>query len=108
MAMATMMVPKKPPNAAVNRNIIRRSDPFRSLGFWYPKSRQDCKRVCTPLAARLINTLFPRPGMVGKVTQNLGNLFQAYQEVARRLGILHEQTNVRPLRYPKPKAVKNK
>ena len=40
--------------------------------------------------------------------KNLGNLFQAYQEVARRLGILHEQSNVRPLRYPKPKAVKNK
>ena len=40
--------------------------------------------------------------------KNLGNLYQAYQEVARRLGILHEQSNVRPLRYPKPKAVKNK
>ena len=40
--------------------------------------------------------------------KNLGNLFQAYQEVARRLGILHEQSNVRPLRYPKPTAVKNK
>ena len=40
--------------------------------------------------------------------KNLGNLIQAYQEVAKRLGILHEQSNVRPLRYPKPKAVKIK
>ena len=40
--------------------------------------------------------------------KNLGNLFQAYQEVARRLGILHEQSNVRPLKFSKPKAVKNK
>ena len=40
--------------------------------------------------------------------KNLGNLIQAYQEVAKRLGILHEQSNVRPLRFPKPKAVKIK
>ena len=40
--------------------------------------------------------------------KNLGNLIQAYQEVAKRLGILHEQSNVRPLRFPKPKAVKFK
>ena len=40
--------------------------------------------------------------------KNLGNLIEAYQEVARRLGILHEQSNVRPLRFPKPKAVKIK
>ena len=40
--------------------------------------------------------------------KNLGNLIQAYQEIAKRLGILHEQSNVRPLRFPKPKAVKIK
>ena len=40
--------------------------------------------------------------------KNLGNLIEAYQEVAKRLGILHEQSNVRPLRFPKPKAVKIK
>ena len=40
--------------------------------------------------------------------KNLGHLIQAYQEVAKRLGILHEQSNVRPLRFPKPKAVKIK
>ena len=40
--------------------------------------------------------------------QNLGNLFDAYQDVARRLGILHENSNIRPLKFPKPKAVKIK
>ena len=39
---------------------------------------------------------------------DLGNLIEAYQDVARRLNILHEQSNIRPLRYPKPKAVKIK
>ena len=40
--------------------------------------------------------------------KDLGNIIEAYQEVARRLDILHEQSNVRPLKYPKPKAVKIK
>ena len=40
--------------------------------------------------------------------KNLGKVIEAYQDVARRLGILHEQSNIRPLRFPKPKAVKLK
>ena len=40
--------------------------------------------------------------------KNLGNVIEAYQDVARRLGILHEQSNIRPLKFPKPKAVKLK
>ena len=39
---------------------------------------------------------------------NLGSLIQGYQEVARRLGILHEQTNIAPLKFTKPTAVKIK
>ena len=39
---------------------------------------------------------------------DLGNLIEAYQDVARRLNILHEQSNIRPLKYPRPKAVKIK
>tara|TARA_B100001057_G_scaffold472729_1_gene536311 strand:+ start:266 stop:1048 length:783 start_codon:yes stop_codon:yes gene_type:complete len=39
---------------------------------------------------------------------NLGNLIDAYQEVAKRLGILHEQSNIRTVNFEKPKAVKNK
>ena len=40
--------------------------------------------------------------------KDLGSLIQGYQEVARRLGILHEQTNVRPIKFSKPTAVKIK
>ena len=40
--------------------------------------------------------------------KELGNLVEGYQEVARRLDILHEQSNIRPLKYSKPKAVKFK
>ena len=40
--------------------------------------------------------------------KDLGNLIEGYQEVARRLNILHEQSNIRPIIFPKPKAVKIK
>jgi len=40
--------------------------------------------------------------------KNLGNLIEGYQEVARRLDILHEQTNVRPIKFSKPTAVRIK
>ena len=40
--------------------------------------------------------------------KDLGNLIQGYQEVARRLGILHEQQNITPIKFTKPKEVKIK
>ena len=40
--------------------------------------------------------------------KNLGNLIPAYQEVAKRLGILHEEANVRHVNFSKPKSVKLK
>ena len=39
---------------------------------------------------------------------NLGNLIPAYEEVARRLNILHEQTNISEVKFGKPTAVKIK
>ena len=39
---------------------------------------------------------------------NLGNVIQAYQDVARRLGILHERSNITPVKFPKPQEVKIK
>ncbi len=40
---------------------------------------------------------------------DLGGVVEAYQEVARRLGILHEQSsNIRPIKFSKPTAVKIK
>tara|TARA_B100000579_G_scaffold370705_1_gene332887 strand:+ start:95 stop:877 length:783 start_codon:yes stop_codon:yes gene_type:complete len=41
--------------------------------------------------------------------KDLGSIMEAYQEVAKRLGILHEQSsNIRPIKFPKPTAVKIK
>ena len=40
--------------------------------------------------------------------KDLGNIVDAYQEVARRLGILHEQSNITPIKFSKPTAVKIK
>ena len=40
--------------------------------------------------------------------KDLGNLIPAYEEVARRLNILHEQTNISDVKFGKPTAVKIK
>jgi len=37
--------------------------------------------------------------------KELGNIIQAYQEVARRLGIIHEEANISEVKFGKPKAV---
>jgi len=37
--------------------------------------------------------------------KDLGNIIQAYQEVARRLGIIHEESNISEIKFGKPKAV---
>ncbi len=40
--------------------------------------------------------------------KDLGNIMQAYQEVARRLGIIHEEGNISEVKFGKPKAVELK
>ena len=40
--------------------------------------------------------------------KDLGNLIPAYTEVARRLNILHEETNISEVKFGKPTAVKTK
>ncbi len=40
--------------------------------------------------------------------KDLGDVIESYQEVARRIGILHEQANIRPIKFSKPTAVKIK
>ena len=37
--------------------------------------------------------------------KDLGNIIQAYQDVARRLGIIHEESNISEVRFGKPTAV---
>jgi phosphoribosylaminoimidazole-succinocarboxamide synthase len=40
--------------------------------------------------------------------KDLGNLFDAYQEVARRLNILHEETNVKTVEFGKLRSIKGR
>ena len=40
--------------------------------------------------------------------KNLGNLLEAYQEVARRLNILHEETNITPVEFGKLRSIKSR
>ena len=40
--------------------------------------------------------------------KDLGNLIEAYQEVARRLNILHEKTNIRAVKFGKLRSIKNR
>ena len=37
--------------------------------------------------------------------KDLGNIIQAYQEVARRLGIIHEEANISEVKFGEPKVV---
>ncbi len=37
--------------------------------------------------------------------KDLGNIIQAYQEVARRLGIIHEEANISEVKFGQPKVV---
>ena len=39
--------------------------------------------------------------------KDLGNLLEAYQEVARRLNILHEETNISAVKFGKLRSIKN-
>ena len=38
--------------------------------------------------------------------KDLGNVLEAYQEVARRLNILHEETNIKPVEFGKLRSIK--
>ena len=40
--------------------------------------------------------------------KDLGNLIEAYQEVARRLNILHEETNIKAVEFGKLRSIKNR
>ena len=40
--------------------------------------------------------------------KDLGDLFEAYQEVARRLNILHEETNIKTVEFGKLRSIKNR
>ena len=40
--------------------------------------------------------------------KDLGNLLEAYQEIARRLNILHEETNIKTVDFGKLRSIKSR
>ena len=64
----------------------------------------------SPDTCRLWDVISEKKLDKDRFRKDLGNIIQAYQEVARRLGIIHEEANVSEVKFGKPKAVniKNK
>ena len=78
----------------------------------FGKSKSDGKIILadeiSPDTCRLWDLSTDKKLDKDRFRNNLGNLVEAYQDVARRLGILHEQSNIRPIKFSKPTAVKIK
>ena len=78
----------------------------------FGKSKSDGKIILadeiSPDTCRLWDLSTDKKLDKDRFRNDLGNLVEAYQDVARRLGILHEQSNIRPIKFSKPISVKIK
>ena len=59
----------------------------------------------SPDTCRLWDVISEKKLDKDRFRKDLGNIIQAYQEVARRLGIIHEEGNISSVKFGKPKAV---
>ena len=59
----------------------------------------------SPDTCRLWDVISEKKLDKDRFRKDLGNIIQAYQEVARRLGIIHEESNVSEVKFGKPKVV---
>jgi len=59
----------------------------------------------SPDTCRLWDVISEKKLDKDRFRKDLGNIIQAYQEVARRLGIMHEEGNISEVQFGKPKAV---
>ena len=59
----------------------------------------------SPDTCRLWDSISEKKLDKDRFRKDLGNIIQAYQEVARRLGIIHEESNISSVKFGKPKAV---
>ena len=59
----------------------------------------------SPDTCRLWDVISEKKLDKDRFRKDLGNIIQAYQEVARRLGIVHEEANISEVKFGKPKAV---
>ena len=62
----------------------------------------------SPDTCRLWDALNEKKLDKDRFRKDLGNLLEAYQEVARRLNILHEETNIKPVEFGKLRSIKNR
>ena len=59
----------------------------------------------SPDTCRLWDVISEKKLDKDRFRKDLGNIIQAYQEVARRLGIVHEDSNISEIKFGKPKVV---
>ena len=59
----------------------------------------------SPDTCRLWDVISEKKLDKDRFRKDLGNIIQGYQEVARRLGIIHEEANISEVKFGKPKAV---
>tara|TARA_Y100000590_G_scaffold20814_1_gene24236 strand:+ start:225 stop:1007 length:783 start_codon:yes stop_codon:yes gene_type:complete len=92
---------------------------FRAIGIKlvdfkveFGKTKSENKIVLadeiSPDTCRLWDAVTDKKLDKDRFRNDLGNVIEAYQEIAKRLGIIHEQSNVRPLKFTKPREVKFK
>ena len=111
----------------INDNCLRINDfmqgMFRAVGIKLVDFKLEFGRVnidgkkeilladeISPDTCRLWDMISEKKLDKDRFRKDLGNIIQAYQEVARRLGIIHEEANITKVKFGKPKAVniKNK
>ena len=59
----------------------------------------------SPDTCRLWDVISEKKLDKDRFRKDLGNIIQAYQEVARRLGIIHEESNISEVKFGKPTVV---
>ena len=78
----------------------------------FGKTKSDNKIILadeiSPDTCRLWDAITEKKLDKDRFRKDLGNIIEAYQEIAKRLGIIHEQSNIRPLNFSKPREVKFK
>ena len=62
----------------------------------------------SPDTCRLWNATNDKKLDKDRFRKDLGNLLEAYQEIARRLNILHEETNIKTIKFGKLRSIKNR
>ena len=90
--------------------------PLKNFKLEFGKANIDGKKEIiladeiSPDTCRLWDVVSEKKLDKDRFRKDLGNIIQAYQEVARRLGIIHEESNISKIKFGKPIAVdlKNK